>query len=367
MNDTPLLVIAAGGTGGHMFPAQALAEEMLNRGWRVKLATDERGARYAGGFPEAVERTVLPSGSFSQGELKDRAAVPFKIVSGVWGAIQSMRSDRPACVAGFGGYPTIPAMTAATLLKIPRLIHEQNGVLGRVNKLFVSRVNAVACGTWPTELPPGTEAFHIGNPVRAGIRQRENAPYISPGDWPMNLLVIGGSQGASVFSEVVPQAVGALPERLRDNLTIQHQARTSDIDAVTEAYALAGVRAEIKPFFDDIDERLVKAQLVISRAGASSIADISVIGRPSILIPYPYATNDHQTANAKGLVDAGGAFVIDEATLSPEKLAGYIEAIVGEPQGANAMVKAAVSYARPAATEMLADLVGKLAFEGNPQ
>lgn len=363
----PLLVIAAGGTGGHMFPAQALAEEMLGRGWRVKLSTDPRGARYAGGFPQAVERTVLPSGSFSQGDLKDKALVPFRIVSGIIGAIRSMRADRPACVAGFGGYPTIPAMSAATWLKIPRLIHEQNGVLGRVNELFVKRVDAVACGTWPTVLPAGTEAFHIGNPVRAEIKKRENAPYIAPGDWPMNLLVIGGSQGASVFSKMVPLAIAELPENLRENLTIQHQARAADIEAVTEAYDAISVRAEIRPFFDDIDERLAKAQLVISRAGASSIADITVIGRPSILIPYPHATGDHQTANASGLVEAGGAFSIQEDTLTPQMLAGYIKAIVGEPEGANAMVKAAVSQSKPDAAEMLADLVGKLGYEGRNQ
>ena len=183
----------------------------------------------------------------------------------------------------------------------------------------------------------------------------------------MNLLVIGGSQGASVFSRMVPQAIAALPEKLRENLTIQHQARAADIEAVTEAYDAISARAEIKPFFDDIAERLAKAQLVISRAGASSIADITVIGRPSILIPYPHATGDHQSANAAGLVEAGGAFAIPEDQLTPEMLAGYIEAIVGEPEGANAMVKAAVSQSKPAAAEMLADLVGKLAFEGNTQ
>ncbi len=361
----PLLIIAAGGTGGHMFPAQALAEEMLRRGWRVKLSTDERGARYAGGFPVAVERTVLPSGSFSQGDWKDRAQVPWKIARGVWGAIRAMKADRPSCVAGFGGYPTIPALSAATWLKIPRMIHEQNGILGRVNKLFATRVDAVACGTWPTELPEGVTAYNIGNPVRAGIKECENSPYISPGDWPMNLLVIGGSQGASVFSSMVPAALAALPESIRDNITVQQQARPADLDDVKAAYDAIGVRAEVKSFFDDIPERLVKAQLVISRAGASSIADISVIGRPAILIPYPHATGDHQSANARGLAEAGGAFVIPEDKLSPEKLAGTIEAIIGEPAGANAMVKAAVSQSKPDAAEMLADLVGKLAFEGS--
>ncbi len=358
----PLLIIAAGGTGGHMFPAQALAEEMLARGWRVKLSTDARGARYAGGFPAEVERVVLPSGSFSQGNVLQRALVPFKILVGIFGGLWSMFRDRPAVVAGFGGYPALPGLIAATVFCIPRLIHEQNGVLGRVNRFFVKRVEAVACGTWPTALPEGVEAFHVGNPVRGAVKARAGAPYITPGDWPMDLLVFGGSQGAHVMMKV-PEALAYLPEELLSFLTVSHQAREEDAAQVRAAYDSLGVRADIRPFFDDIPDRMARAQLVICRAGASSIADLTVIGRPSVLIPYPHATGDHQTANAAGLVAAGGAFAIPESQLTPEVLSGHIAAIIGEPEGANAAAAASLSFGKPDAAEMLADLVGKIAFE----
>ena len=206
----PLLVIAAGGTGGHMFPAQALAEEMLARGWRVRLATDARGARYAAGFPPEVERRATPAATFAQGSWLTRVTAPFAIAAGVAATWRDFRRERPACVAGFGGYPALPAMVAAGLLEVPTLIHEQNGVLGRVNRRFAPKVDVVACGIWPTAVPEGARALHVGNPVRGAVLDREGATYIEPGDHPMGLLVIGGSQGAGVFARVVPEALGLL-------------------------------------------------------------------------------------------------------------------------------------------------------------
>ncbi|MEP4639493.1 MAG: glycosyltransferase, partial [Yoonia sp.] len=198
----PLLIIAAGGTGGHMFPAQALAEAMLAKGWRVRLSTDARGARYTGGFPDAVEVSVVGSATFARGGIAAKLAVPFRILGGAFSAIGRMIKDRPVVVVGFGGYPAIPAMTAAWVLRIPRMIHEQNGVLGRVNQLFAKRVDQIACGTWPTELPDGVEGIHTGNPVRSAILDRAGAPYIPPGDYPMSIVVMGGSQGARILSDV---------------------------------------------------------------------------------------------------------------------------------------------------------------------
>ena len=298
---TRLLLIAAGGTGGHMFPAQALAEAMLRRGWRVKLSTDERGARFVGGFPHVVEVEEVTSATFARGGALAKAVVPLKLAGGIVSAIGAMAQDRPDVVVGFGGYPTIPALAAATVLRRPAMIHEQNGVLGRVNEKFAPRVAAVACGIWPTRLPAKARAVHTGNPVRAAVLERAGAPYIPPGDYPMSLVVMGGSQGARILSDVVPSAVALLPAHLRANLRVVHQARDEDVQRVVGTYATAGVQAEVKPFFGNIARRLSEAQLVISRAGASSVADISVIGRPSILIPFAAAmgrSSDRQCARA---------------------------------------------------------------------
>ncbi|MCP5074926.1 MAG: UDP-N-acetylglucosamine--N-acetylmuramyl-(pentapeptide) pyrophosphoryl-undecaprenol N-acetylglucosamine transferase [Rhodobacteraceae bacterium] len=363
MNDAPLLIIAAGGTGGHMFPAQALAEEMLGRGWRVKLSTDPRGARYTGGFPDTVAVEVVNSGTFARGGLLAKIGVPLSILRGALRSWMHMRKDPPAVVAGFGGYPALPAMIAAILRKAPRLIHEQNGVLGRVNQLFAKRVDTVACGTWPTELPEGVEGLFTGNPVRASVLERAGASYISPGDWPMSLLVIGGSQGARVLSETVPAAVALLPDSIKSELRVSQQARQEDLDATIAAYEVAGVQAEVSPFFTDIPARMSECQLVISRAGASSVADISIIGRPSILVPLAAAIRDEQTANARGLSEAGAAILLPESQLSAETLAAQIETVLTNAEGALQMSLAALKQGKPDAARDLADLVESLVNE----
>ncbi len=356
----PLLVIAAGGTGGHMFPAQSLAEEMLRRGWRVRLSTDPRGARYTGGFPAEVQVDVVNSGTFARGGLLAKLTVPFRIASGVIAAWWRMRRDPPAVVAGFGGYPALPAMMAAILARRPRLIHEQNGVLGRVNRLFAPRVDVVACGTWPTDLPDGVEGVFTGNPVRGNVLERAGAGYISPGDWPMSILAIGGSQGAHILSKTVPAAMALLPENLRFRVRVSQQAREADLDATRGGFEAAGVAADVSPFFTDIPARMSECQLVISRSGASSVADISVIGRPSILIPLAIATGDHQTVNAQGLAAAEAAVVIAEGDLTPEVLAQHIETILTDGEAAQHMANAALAVGKPEAANELADLVEQL-------
>ncbi len=353
----PYLLIAAGGTGGHMFPAQALAEAMLHKGWRVRLSTDARGARYTGGFPHSTEIVEASSATFARGGLAAKAMVGPKIAGGVTSMAMQMMRDRPDVVVGFGGYPSIPALGAATLLNIPRMIHEQNGVLGRVNQLFAKRVAQVACGVWPTDLPEGAQGVHTGNPVRAAVLERAASGYIPPGDYPMSVLVMGGSQGARILSDVVPGAIAALPEELRAHIRVSHQARDEDGERVTAFYADNGIRAEVLPFFEDVPRRMSDAQIVISRSGASSVADISVIGRPSILIPFAAAAGDHQTANARGLVQAGGAIMIPENLLDVPALTEQITAVLTNPEAAQKMAHAALSTGAPDATERLVHLV----------
>lgn len=360
----PLLVIAAGGTGGHMFPAQALAETMLARGWRVKLSTDPRGARYTGGFPPGVEIEVMSSATFSRGGVLAKLLVPLRIAGGSLKALWKMLLDRPVVVVGFGGYPAIPAMVAATILRKPRMIHEQNGVLGRVNQVFAKRVQMVACGTWPTQLPEGVQGIHTGNPVRGAVHDRAGAGYIPPGDYPMSILVLGGSQGARILSDVVPPAIAALPHELLRHVRVSHQARAEDQDRVATYYADHGIDADVEPFFHDVPNRMSEAQLVISRAGASTIADMTVIGRPSILVPLAAAVRDEQTANARGLVNADAAVLMPESQFTVENLTEQVQGILSNPEAAEYMSRAALSVGKRNAATDLADLVQGLAKGG---
>ncbi len=359
MSTAPHLVIAAGGTGGHMFPAQALAEALLDKGWRVTLSTDARGAHYTSGFPNAVEIRQVSSATFARGGMIAKALTPLRILAGFGTSALRFLVDRPTAVAGFGGYPSIPALGAAWLLRVPRMLHEQNGVLGRVNEVFARRVDKVACGTWPTTLPKGVEGIPCGNPVRAAILERAEAPY--PGlDGPLYILVMGGSQGARILSEGVPNAIAMLSTDLRGRLRVSHQARQEDADAVRETYSSAEIDSEVQTFFEDVPERIARSALVISRAGASSVADISVIGRPSILIPFAAAAGDHQTANARGLADIGGALLVPETQLDPGSLCEHIREILTSPEKVDKMRQAALSHAMPDATERLVNLVTDL-------
>ncbi|MEJ8560182.1 UDP-N-acetylglucosamine--N-acetylmuramyl-(pentapeptide) pyrophosphoryl-undecaprenol N-acetylglucosamine transferase [Yoonia sp. GPGPB17] len=360
----PLLVIAAGGTGGHMFPAQALAEAMLAKGWRVKLSTDARGARYTGGFPEAVEVNVVGSATFARGGIAQKLMVPFRILGGIGAAKWRMLRDRPSVVVGFGGYPAIPAMSAAWALRIPRMIHEQNGVLGRVNQLFAKRVDQIACGTWPTELPGNIAGAHTGNPVRAAILEHAGAPYIPPGDYPMSILVMGGSQGARVMSDMVPPAISALPQEIRRNIRVSHQARPEDVERVKDYYDSELITADVQTFFDDVPRRMTEAQLVISRSGASTVADVSVIGRPAIWVPYAGAIRDEQTANARQLVEANAAVLMQEVDFEVAPLTAKLTELLSDEQGMLEMAQAAMACGVPDATERLVQLVENLAEAG---
>lgn len=361
-----LLVIAAGGTGGHMFPAQALAEEMLGRGWRVALSTDDRGLRYAGGFPPAVERRALSSATFARGGVAAKLAVPVLLGAGTWAARRWLAEDRPAVVAGFGGYPSVPALAAAAMLGVPQLIHEQNGVLGRVNRWSARRAAAVACGTWPVaNAPKGARLVDVGNPVRPAILAASGAPYAPPAaEGPLEVLAFGGSQGASALSRLIPAAVAALDPALRGRLRLTLQAREAEAEGARAA--LAGVAAEVAPFFDDMPARLGRAHLVVSRSGASTVAELAAMGRPAILIPFPNAMDDHQTANAQALVGAGAAILAPEGELTEAALAGHLARLLSDPARLAAMAAAAKARARPDAAAKLGDLIEILADGRTP-
>ena len=361
MDNAPLLILAAGGTGGHMFPAQAVAETMLLRGWRVVLSTDIRGSLYSGSFPDEVKVEVVSSGTFARSGLVNKVFVPISLTIGFLSAFKNMRKWRPSVVVGFGGYPAVPAMGAACALGIPTILHEQNGVLGKVNRLFVSRVDKVACGTFPTKLPNNTNVSYVGNPVRQTVLNKHGAGYIKPGDYPMDILIMGGSQGAKILSDIVPRSVALLSRDILKNLRVSQQARPEDCGRVTEAYAELGVRAIVQPFFADISDRISQSQLVISRSGASSVADISTIGRPSIFVPLAAAIRDEQTANAKELVEAGGALLLTESEFTAENVANKIESVLQDGSKAQTMADAALGCARPNATADIADMINNLA------
>jgi UDP-N-acetylglucosamine--N-acetylmuramyl-(pentapeptide) pyrophosphoryl-undecaprenol N-acetylglucosamine transferase len=357
-----LAVVAAGGTGGHLFPAQALAEVLIGRGWRVVLATDERGAAYAEGFP-ADERLALSAATYRPGDPLGMARAGTAIARGTLTARRAFRRLAPSVVVGFGGYPSLPALIAATLGGHPTVIHEQNAVMGRANRLLAGRASAIACA-FPTlkKAPPrvAARAVVVGNPVRPEIHRLADAPYLAAADR-INLLITGGSQGARLLSETTPRAVALLPQSLRERLVVRQQTRRESMDAAQATYHAAGVEFELAPFFSDMAERLAAAHLVIGRSGASTVCELAVAGKPSVLIPLKIALDDDQGQNAALLAEAGGAVVLREADLSAERLAETLRGLLGDPGRLAAMAAAARTVARPDAAERLADLVEKTA------
>ncbi len=345
-----------------MFPAQALAETLIQRGWRVILATDERGALYASEFP-AERRLILSAATYRKGDLIGAVAAGVNILQGVMQARAAFKEIQPSVVVGFGGYPSLPSLLAALSLKLPTVIHEQNAVLGRVNRLLAPWVRAVACA-FPTLEKAGPKikarATVVGNPVRPEIRALADQPYLPPeGD--IHLLITGGSQGARLLSELTPEAVTRLPEALRFRLKIQQQTRRESMESARQAYKDALVEAEVAPFFRDMAGRLSRAHLVIGRSGASTCCELAVAGKPSILAPLKIAADDHQRYNAKLLADVGAAEVAAEDVLTVEVMAHALQTLLTNPERLARMAAAARSVAVPDAAERLADVVERTA------
>lgn len=357
-----IILLAAGGTGGHLFPAEALGHELRARGYSVHLVTDSRAERFAGTFP-ADEIHVVPSATFASKNPIAMTKALLTLWKGLRAARRLMTRLKPLAVVGFGGYPTVPPLLASTGLGIPSMVHEQNAVMGRANKALAARVVAIAGGFLPAgEGPHAGKIVTTGNPVRPAVLAAAATPYVpSVGNDPFRLVVFGGSQGAKFFSGAIPTALALLPEELRARIVLTQQARPEDRPQVDQCMAKLKMDADVSPFFGDMAARICAAHLVISRSGASTVSEISVIGRPSILVPYPYALDHDQAANAAALVKAGGAEVVPQAELSPEKLSGLIAAAMREPERMARMAEAARVSGRPDAAALLADLVVAIA------
>ncbi len=360
----PLVVVAAGGTGGHLFPAEALAVALGKRGVTVDLATDERAVHYGHDFP-ARETHIIPSATLRGRDLASLVPASFRLIRGAFVADRVFARIKPAAVIGFGGYPTIPPVLAAAFRRTPTLIHEQNGVMGRANRLLAPLVRAIATslpGVLDREPKLAAKATHTGNPVRPAVIEAAKALYVAPArPGPINLLVFGGSQGARIMADIVPPAIELLPVGMRANLVVTQQTRAEDLERVRATYARLGTKAELAPFFPDLPARIAQSHLVVSRSGASTVAELAAIGRPAILVPLPHALDQDQLANARVLEQAGGAIRIDQAVFTPEKLANEIAGIAVEPERLAVMAQRARAAGALDAAERLAELVLRVA------
>jgi UDP-N-acetylglucosamine--N-acetylmuramyl-(pentapeptide) pyrophosphoryl-undecaprenol N-acetylglucosamine transferase len=360
-----LIVLAAGGTGGHMFPAEALAGELVGRGVNVALVTDKRGQAFDSRLP-GVALHRIRAGRPGAGIASKLIAI-CEIAFGLLAARRILRALAPAAAVGFGGYPSVPTMMAAARLGLPTVIHEQNARIGRANRWLVPRMKRIATSFAQVDGLGDVAHARIvetGNPVRPAVVDARGTPYAPPIAGPINVLIIGGSQGARILSAVVPGALALLPGELKARLAVAQQARPEDVDAVRRAYEASGIGAEIATFFADLPARMARTHLVISRSGASSVAELCVVGRPAILVPYRHAADDHQTANAEALAATGAAWVMSEQSFTSPALAQRVETLFAQPQLLAAAAASAQRHGRPDAARRLADLVLETAGGG---
>lgn len=358
------IVLCAGGTGGHMFPALSLASDLRQRGYQVTLMTDQRGQKFTTQFP-AHEIKYVPAAPVGPGLIKRIKGI-FILARGYFRAKRLLKKIRPETVVGFGGYPSLPGLRAAQDCRIPTVIHEQNAVLGHANKFLAPRADRIAL-SFPDraslEDADKIRAVITGNPVRNEISALANNPYAAPepGQTPFKLLVIGGSLGAHVFSELIPKAIGFLPESARQRLSITQQCRAEDLEKVRGHYQEIGVQPEIATFFEDFARLLSEAHLVIARAGASTVAELAAAGRPAIFIPYPHHADRQQQRNASVLTERGGGWLMTEEHTTADVLAARLAALMDEPETLFRVAEAARQCGRPDAARRLGNLVTALA------
>jgi len=364
MSTSPLILLAAGGTGGHLFPAEALGVELMKRGLRVRLATDSRALRYSGLFSRDMI-DVVPSETVRSRAPWSLAYTGLTLVAGMVVALRLLRKLRPAAVVGFGGYPTLPPLLAARVVGIPGIIHEANAVLGRANRFLSSRVSAIATslpGVLDRDPQLSGKTTTVGTPMRPAILAAAAVKYTAPdATGPFRLLVIGGSQGARVMADIVPGAIERLEPTLWNRLILTQQVREEDMARVRAVYDRLKINAELAPFFADLPAKLASHHLVVSRSGAGTVAELGAIGRPSILVPLPGSIDQDQFANAGVLAQVGGALRIPQTEFTSDRLASEISALAAEPAKLNAMAEAARSVGRLDAAQRMADLVVKVA------
>jgi UDP-N-acetylglucosamine--N-acetylmuramyl-(pentapeptide) pyrophosphoryl-undecaprenol N-acetylglucosamine transferase len=364
MDNAPLILLAAGGTGGHLFPAEALGVELIRRGFRVRLATDSRALRYSGLFSrDTID--VVPSATVRSRAPWSLAYTGAMLLAGTAVSLNLMRRLKPAAVVGFGGYPTLPPLLAAKLFGVPGIIHEANAVLGRANRFLSSRVAAIATslpGVLDRDPELSEKTTTVGTPMRPAILAAAAVKFASPEPaGPLRVLVVGGSQGARVMADIVPAAVERLEPALWNRLILTQQVREEDMIRVQAVYDRLKINAELAPFFGDLPARLASSHLVISRSGAGTVAELGAIGRPSILVPLPGSIDQDQFANAGVLAEAGGALRIAQGDFTPDRLAAEISALAAEPARLSAMAAGARTVGRPDAAGRLADLVANVA------
>ncbi len=361
------VVLATGGTGGHVFPAEALAGELEARGVPFALVTDSRGRQWQGALSRRPIH-YIHSASPTAGSLQRRLMALAALGLGLFDAWRALGRIAPSVVVGFGGYASVPTMMAARLRRLPAMLHEQNAVLGKANRLVLGGARRVATSFEPTRgLENDSRARLVGNPVRDPVRALRSSPYRAPAaDRVIDVLAFAGSQGAASFSKVIPEAILSLPAPLRARLRLVQQCRREDLDQVRAIYKRAGIVAELAPFFADMPQRLAAAHLVIARSGASTVAELAVIGRPSILVPYPHHTDEHQVVNARALEAVGAAVLMQHAQFTADALAGCLRDLFDNPQRLAAMAAAAHAAGRPEAAARLADVVGELIAQPAP-
>jgi len=355
-------MLMAGGTGGHLFPAMALAQELIRRGHTVELMTDHRVESYGADFPASAIH-IVPSATPSLSNPLKVIGGGIRILHGIVVALGKLRKSQPVCVIGFGGYPTFPPFVAASLLGIPGILHEQNAVMGRANRALGRFADMLAMSFAQTRFADAQnlEKVVTGNPVRDRVRAASNTPYPSlSADSAIRIVIFGGSQGAKALSDIVPAAVAAVPETLRHRLHIVQQCRAEDLDRVAEIYRQAKVNVELAAFFTDLPERMARSHLVIGRSGASTIAELTVLGRPAILVPLPGAIDADQRNNALVVEAAGGGWIAEQATLTPQSLASRLTTLLSDPATLTKAADAARSLGQPRAVEKLADLAEML-------